>query len=222
LDIPCFREQYIHKLRDIPSFIHPEMNYGCLYDKQLLPLTPCLYSNHNCIGFSPAINFSSNQSHYKIGFYKKELQLFFETLGIDSSVVLQLFDIGKGTLKTDRGILLQIFDSSESLYSFIDKHCYPSYPNGFPSENNVISKLYTEQNYPTELRLVLTNQYTLNPNTPLRIIRYDKMQPSIVKTYEKTLKEIITSCQYDDKKVEEYRNKIHLAWHSLSTKNKEL
>lgn len=215
LDIPCFREQKIRELADIPQFFLPENHPSNSIERQLFPINIALYANHNCIGFSSVSCFTGNRSPNKSKQPEKDIKEFFEQLGIDSCIADKAFMIGKTLLPADRGVLLQIYDHSENFYSFINRNCYPAYPNGYPFANRTISEYYYQNDangYPNELNLLLTDSYTLNPSAPLTIKRYDKIQPSIVKNYETAIHELIQKATYDPIKVERYRQKLIHAW----------
>lgn len=215
LDIPCFRDQNILELEEVPRFFLPEKNLSTTIEKKLFPANIALYANYNRIGFSSVSNFTSNTSTIKPECLIQDLKDFFGRLGINPSIVDEAFFIGKSLLKDDRGILLQIFDQSKVPYSFANRICYPSFPNGYPFANRTISEYFYEEDateYPNELKLILTDHYTLNPQAPLIIQRYDKMQSSTVKNYEATLRELIQKLDYEPEKVEEYHQKLMNAW----------
>jgi hypothetical protein len=215
LDIPCFRDQKIRELADIPQFFLPEKKLSIPIERQLFPINIALYANHNCIGFSSVLHFTGNIPTIKHQFLEKDLKEFFQRLGMNPCLVDDAFSIGTSQLKDDRGILLQIYDHSEEYYSFANRNCYPSYPNGYPFANRIVSEYYYQEDaadYPTELKLLLTDQHSLNPDAPLTIKRFDKIQPAIVKNYEATLRGLIQKADYDSVKVEEYYQKLINAW----------
>lgn len=214
-DIPGFREQRLHDLTDVPLFFLPEKNASRWIERQLFPLNLALYSNHNRIGFSSVVNFTRNVSEIETAQLILDLKEFFDRLGMDRRVVEEAFHLGKSVLNGDRGILLQIFDLSDNSYSFADSVCYPSNPNGYPFANRAISDYYDcekASDFPRELRILLTDPYTLNPNAPLSIKRYDKIQPSIVKSYERSLRDLIQNAGFEKTKVEQYRQVLFDSW----------
>ncbi|MCB1181590.1 MAG: hypothetical protein KDK55_06195 [Chlamydiia bacterium] len=215
LDIPCFRKQVLQELVDIPKFFQPERNLGMHVQRQLFPINIALYSNHNRIGFTSVSNFTLNVSKMRSTLLEADLKKFFQSLGMEPSIVEEALLIGKTQLKEDRGILLQIFDDSEEPYGFVNNVCYPAYPNGYPFANRVISEYYYDEaisGYPTEIKMLLTDRYTLNPNAPITITRFDKIQPSIVKGYEMALRELIKGADYDPQQVEGYHQTLMHAW----------
>lgn len=214
LDIPCFRSQKVEDLQTLLHYFLPDQNLGDQIEEQLFPLNPVLYSNYNQLGFTSTVLFTTNRSQQDPKRFSDDLKLFFAQLGMDASLIDQVFEVGKSCLKDDRGVLLQLFDLSEN-YSFSNKHCYPAYPNGYPFKNEQTSSFFYSENqlsFPPEIKLLLTDAYTLNPFMPLKILRYDKMQSSVVKGYEEELRHLIQAASVDASQVETYREQLLEIW----------
>ena len=216
LDIPCFRHQYIHCLNDIPKYFSPDKNLGYKLEYQLFSLNQTLYGNFKNIGHTPATHFIKNSSIKTANRYIEDLKALFSNLGMDQDIVDKAYKIGLNNLKKDRGILLQIFDESITKYDFADKTCYFAYPNGYPYANKKVSEYYLADlsEFPPEIRLILTNELTLNPMSPIKIFRFDKMQPTTVKNYENEVRELIKNAKSDSELVEEWKTSLFNAWNN--------
>ena len=111
------------------------------------------------------------------------------------------------------GVLLQFFDTSKA-YGFADKHVYAAISGGKPYGKKKPSVYYCDPNnveFP-EFRLVITNKGVLNPNSPLEIKRYMRVEKNALQTYEKCLREYFCSLPRDEKKVQKYREKLLKYW----------
>lgn len=214
LDIPCFEEERISALGEVPQFFQPEKNNGSKVQQQLFAVNMALYANHNQLGHSAVKNFTINTPTTDPELLNERLKMFFYKLGMDPLLVDEIFATGKSMLKDDRGILLQLFDNSEQPYDFANRNCYPAYPNGYPFANRKISEYHYEEasSSPAEIKMLLTSKETLNPNSPLMIKRYDKTQPSIVKNYESAVRDLIKNCEFDSSLVASYQDDLALAW----------
>ncbi|MCB1117358.1 MAG: hypothetical protein KDK50_02120 [Chlamydiia bacterium] len=210
LCIPGFYNQRIGSLEDVAKSFLPKVYFNSKIEHQLFPIAPSLYANHNCFGYSPGMHFTTNTSYKPFQHHIDEIKRYFTALGIDHQLADELLALGKTLLKNDRGILLQIFDTTK--LDFADAHCYAAFPNSAPRKNETVSNLYSNGQYPSEIRMLLTDTWTLNPNAPLVIKRFDKTQTSIVKEYNKQLVERICNANYDANLVEAYRNKLYQIW----------
>ncbi len=213
-DIPCFRNEKITDIKEVSNYYLPDKNLGSKIESQVFKINQALYGNYNKMGYQPIKYFHCNSSLRPSSDYINDLKNLFSELGMDESIVDQAFEVGATHLKDDRGILLQIFDESVA-YSIADTSCYPSSPTGYPLANKLISQYYTgdkKGEVPDEVRMLLTNQKTLNPKASLRIQRFDKMQKSVVAKYEAQLRALIRLAVADPKKLEKWKSKLQTAW----------
>ncbi len=222
LAVPFHHEQKVNLMPDILSYFTPDHDLSQQIDGQLFPIQPTLYSNYNTLGTCPVGCFYHNIPHtnFQRDHLEKELECMFIWLGIDTAKVSEVFDLALEALddgKNERGILLQVFDSiscqGAGCYPFVDDCCYPAYPNGYPYQNKSISEyIYGSCGFPPEMRIVVTNEHTLNPTSSLRMKRYDTFKISTLQEHDRVLREYITNLSYDIEKQEEYRAMLLDAW----------
>lgn len=189
---------------------HPEI---ILYDTTF-PLNFTIYDNADRLGLNTLENFIKNQSVKPLG-YKKRLVWFFNHLGIDEKEIEHLFTAAYSELSSKNGIILQISEDAD--YSTSKKIAYPAYPNGFISANVTIDEYLTNEEfvppYPHEIRLLLTNNETLNPKSPLKITRYfpEEIQ-SKLSSYEELMKRKINRLKFNKNRRVVYHNDLLSAW----------
>lgn len=189
---------------------HPEI---ILYDTTF-PLNFTLYDNVDRLGLSTIENFIKNQSVKPLG-YRKRLVWFFNNLGIDEDKIDDLFNAAHSKLSSKNGIILQLLDDID--YSFSKKIAYPAYSNGYISANVTIDEYLNNEDfvppYPHEIRLLLTNKETLNPNSPIKIMRYfpEEIQ-SKLSSYERLIRKKIKNLSFNSSNRSDYRNELLAAW----------
>jgi hypothetical protein len=62
------------------------------------------------------------------------------------------------------------------------------------------------------MRLVMGNQSTLNPFSPLKIVRHDNMTEGERKKYQSDLRALIGTLHFDQKKIDEVKQKLVNLW----------
>jgi hypothetical protein len=197
----------LFKLRSNPAVM--------LYDSTF-PLNFSIWDNADRMGLNSIEQFATNKSVKPLG-YKRRLKWLFSRLEIKESEIENLFHIAQTHLKSTTGVLLQLFDQSPQPYSFAKKIAYPAYPNGLILENCTVDEYYMDENFippfPHEVRLLLNTAETLNPNSPLKIVRHTSgLCAETLSQYEQTLKNNIMSLSYNKKKAKSYRNELINAW----------
>lgn len=184
-----------------------------LYDTTF-PLNFTIYDNANRLGLNTLENFTKNQSAKPLG-YKKRLIWLFNQLGIDEDQIEVLFAAAYSKLSSQNGIILQVFDDSD--YSFSKKIAYPAYPNGFISSNVTIDEYFLDDSflppYPHEVRLLLTHKETLNPHSPLKIVRHLlETTKSQLSSYERSMNKKIKRLSFSPQGRDAYRSDLLKVW----------
>tara|TARA_R110002072_G_scaffold204138_2_gene362252 strand:+ start:57298 stop:58458 length:1161 start_codon:yes stop_codon:yes gene_type:complete len=189
------------------------------YDIQtkLLALNIALYQDEYDIPLT-IYSYLYNYSWSDItGQLSSELKPFFEEMGINHKYIQNAFQIAKKHLPENRGLLIRISEKNNSQYKFIDTHGYISYPYGMPFGNKAPSYYYfTESitNFP-ELKLILSNKYSLNPNSNLIIERYNSMTSEQYDIYLEELRNYLKGLPYDTNKAQEYRKQLIQIWANI-------
>lgn len=101
----------------------------------------------------------------------------------------QAFKIARKHLPDDRGILMQFFGLSHqnrglALYDLLDRHAYAFLPLGVPYPGGQLPSHYIwrqDLKKHLQVRLVISNRYTLNPNSRVSIKRYGGIKPAAIK-----------------------------------------
>jgi hypothetical protein len=195
--------------------------------KQLLALNFAIYSNFDEEGSCSLSLFIKDYSKTNLN-YKSKLTPFYDKLGISSKALNGLYAIGTKWLDEDIGILLQIsensheFDYNNEAYNYIDMICYPSKKGGIIYGSKPISTHYerilsdsyvkSKVDIAPQLRLLISNQYTLNPSSDLIVRRWDFYDTERIAEYEQEMREYIRNMKYDANKVQAYREKLLEIW----------
>lgn len=215
LAVPLYPERTINDLEEVVlNAFEGNLKIQNL-TKQFLPFNPSLYANHKTIGFCPAKNFSLGALHTNF----QDLYWLFEKLDLDFQIIERAFSIGKQHIGDENRVLLQLFDLSHEngrqAYEIIDRNSYPAWPSGYPFQNRAFSDyaLNIIYEYPPQFFLLL-NDAILNPNLPLVIKRYTKIQPSKIKAYEQELKDLIRSSPFDQLKRDALRQNLLHTWNN--------
>jgi len=138
---------------------------------------------------------------------------FFESLGIKSSLVDELWNQALNTLPHDRGYILQFFDESPA-YKFTKEHAYIAHSGGKPNPRYSKHEILfdeTATHFP-QIRLVLSNESTLNPFSSLTIKRYDGMSDAQRGKYETSLRSLVEKLPFDPAKVAAARERLLKLW----------
>ncbi len=195
--------------------------------KQLLSLNFGIYSNFNVKG-SCSVNFFVHDFSINKKDYVKLLAPFYKKLGISPSALNRLYGIAKKWLDNDEGILLQISENShlthpnQEAFNFADQVCYPSRLGGILCENGNISNHYErictdkyvnhEVDVAPQLRMILSNQLSLNPFSHLIVRRWDLYDQTTVSNYEAEMRDCIRHLYYDNVSVQDYRDNLLKIW----------
>lgn len=210
LSIPLTPSHHFEVPEELVQEFTSKRYYSDKILKSTFPLNFVIYANHNRCGLNSVENFTKNRTAVH-DYYSETLISFFERLGLAPNLVNDLFQIAYAHLDSKSGVLLQVFDGSTVPYAFANQTCYSSYPNGFIAENQQISDYMLDnqlRDFPHELRLLLNAKMNLNPNSPLIIKRYTKIQPSKLKAWEQDLRTLVCSAAHDPEKVDIYKNAL--------------
>lgn len=177
------------------------------------PLNFALWDNVDRLGLNTIESFTKNESVKPLG-YKKRLVWLFERLGIKTDEIDNLFDLAYSNLVSNNGVILQIFDIPD--YALSKNIAYPSYPNGFISENVTVDEYFLNEQfmppYPHEVRLILTNKQTLNPYSDLKMMRYTNLTGKKIATYENAMRKKIKALPSSSNASAKYRQELLKAW----------
>jgi hypothetical protein len=196
-------------------FMHDAYPERALYETTF-PLNFTIWDNASRLGLNTIEHFVKNEPVKPLG-YKKRLVWLFAKLGIDEDEIESLFKAGHKHLNSTTGVILQIFDNKD--YAIAKKIAYPSYPNGFISENATVDEFFMNDHYvppfPHEVRLLLNNHETLNPNNPLKIVRHTPGISSLdMQAYENSQKTRIKNFVFNKLSRNRYIAELQSDWGS--------
>ena len=212
LAVPLYPKRTLHTLQDVHEAYFVQKPKAQKLLEQLLPVQPALYANHNRRGFSPAKSFARGTPHP----YLDDLNWLLKTLEIDPGLIQQARQITKKHFPTEDRVLLQIFDTSPDPYACIDSFAYPASCSGIPCKNEALSDYLCENTNALGVQyfLLLNDKSILNPDGPIKIKRYTKIQPSSLKAYEEEIRALVQSCACNPVACEEYKNQLQTIWRS--------
>lgn len=161
--------------------------------------------------------FLQNKPWSQVGF-ENELSPFFKKIGLDTAYIKKIFEIARKHVPQNKGVILQLFDRSHNSglmpYSFLNEQGYVG-TSTIKTDGTTPSQYYLNSNdtkFP-QLRLVMNNANTLNPNSPLIILRYHTMTPAKEDAYEETLRAYMRALPFDENKAEHFRNELIKYWY---------
>jgi hypothetical protein len=209
----------IQTKEELGQIFHTDLRHERILYNTTFPLNFTFLDNANRIGLNTIEAFTKNESVKPLG-YKKRLIWFFQNLGIDEREIETLFTLAQKQLHGSMGIILQIFDRPDYLFS--KKIAYPSYPNGFICKNVTVDEYFLNEAfvppYPQEIRLLLNNKETLNPNNPLTFIRFVPGElPESISGYEDALRSKIIELKVDQMRKMKYRDELLQIWQDYIT-----
>lgn len=151
-------------------------------------------------------------------YFTRILTQKFTDLGMDSSEIGALFEIGNETFQGDSGVILQIFDLSHEYgkrtYELADQY-FNTQPHDFSnyvSQKLGVANTYKWMNYTAYHTMFLSNKGTLNPFSALSINRCDAYPKEVTKQYLERLREKVRTLDYSQEKAEAYRNLLLDLW----------
>lgn len=204
-------------------------NKGDTRSKQLLSMNYGLYSNYDKKGSCSLNLFVKDKSKTSIN-YAKQLAPFFKELGINPKELNELFKIAHQWLDEEGGVLLQLAETSHiedpkgEAYNFLDTLGYPCIRGGHQVGSYLISddfeRIMTDEyinhkvDIAPQLRLLVSNRFTLNPNSQLQIKRWDLYDAKIIKSYENEMRAHVKGLVYDTEKAKSYCKYLQELWNS--------
>lgn len=141
------------------------------------------------------------------------LASFFKELGIGDEFLGNLWEKGEQLLPANRGFILQIFDHSEN-FAFSKKCSYAAFSGGKPHRDYKDHHHLTNNDHYDfpQIRLVLGQKTTLNPNNPLSFKRYDALDAKTRKHYQTQLRNLIRQLPYNKDKLRLMKLKLLSQW----------
>lgn len=184
--------------------------------KHILSINTTLYNSWDATwDFTPRY-FLENQSWTYVD-YQYELIPFFKKLGVDPSTISGIFQEARKHFTSNKGFIIQFFDSSHSLnktspYSFLNKQAFIG-GSGSKSSDSPPSTCYINASYYfPQLRMVMNNKHTLNPNSPIIMLRYATIPPEKQVIYEEALKNYMRALPYDQSQADAFREELINCW----------
>ncbi len=213
LGVPLDPTHEIQNKEKLISVLTEYKHPGRILNKSTFPLNFSIWDNYNRVGMNTLEYFAKNESVNPLG-YQKRLQWLFLTLGIQLREIDSLFREAKRHLNSRTGMILQVFDISQETYAFSKMIAYPSYPEGYISNNVTVDEFFLNDQfitpYPHEVRLLLNSHETLNPNSPLKIVRYVD-NPNLLK-FQAMLREKIKCLHFNKIRANDYREQLKKVW----------
>jgi hypothetical protein len=190
--------------------------------EQLLSMNYALFGNFENFGECTVSFFTENKTAWSVVFQSKLISLF-DSLGLPTYVITELFELGKPLMTANNGVLFQLFDLSHhnpfhKPYQLVDQMCYTARARSAGTPDPIqkkLSELYFgegPQAFTAQFRLVINNSHILNPYSPLTFKRYERTDPQIVNEYETKLREAIRKLPYDQTKAKQYRQLLLTLW----------
>lgn len=198
---------------------HPVYNDTLAHiKKHILSINIALYKSWNADwDFTPRY-FLQNRP-WTFVYFENELAPFFKQIGVDPMHARSIFQLARQYVPQNKGMILQFFDGSHDAsdhipYDFLDKQGYIG-TSGSKISDTAPSLLYLdtcEKDYFPQLRLVMNNSHTLNPYSPLIIMRYHTMTPAKEDEYQNALREFMRALPFDQNKADSFRHSLIRAW----------
>jgi hypothetical protein len=159
-----------------------------------------------------------------------DLQAFFTLLGLDPEIATRMWEEGKQILEeggAKHGCLLQFYDESalrgEKPFSFVDENAFVSFKHAIPlnctnptdPSEYIQGTLFLKNNKKDlELRLLMNNGTTLNPFSPLRMVRHDELSQKDSQRILKQMKQILRKSLKDEAKILSYKEALENMWNT--------
>lgn len=218
--------------RRFARFFFPYFDHDPLQQSRLVAMNIPLYGNYYRMGECTIAAFLWDSAI--AGGDDKVVGLlsdFFADAGFSPDLPRKLYNIGLEEMKKAgteaanphaHGCLLQFFDHSSKMgkapYSGIDAVAFASHSFGIPIKIIQPSELVLgthplrhNQN-DLQLRLVTSSHTTLNPNSFLRIKRYDTLDPAISKRILKKMKAALQTAPVEADKLKKQQLKFKKLW----------
>ena len=190
--------------------------------QHIMSLNIALYQSWNAdYDFSPRY-FLQNRPWTDVSF-STVLRQFFDLVGVDPSHIEHIFTIARSYVPQREGFIIQFFDTSHEKglfpYSFLNEQAYPGNA-GYKIKNALLPSQYlihSTISYFPQLRLVMSNSGTLNPYSPIEMIRYDSMSPAQELEYKQQLQMYMRTLPFDQEKAEWYKQRLLNDWYKPYT-----
>lgn len=154
------------------------------------------------------------------------LEDFFQAIGLEPIVAQELWKKGHEMASESDitgGVLLQFFIPEEHL----DAISYVSLPFGIPVKHlppseTIRSDLRSPAEADLQLRMIISNQETLNPNGPLKIVRYDFFPKEFNYKLTKEFKSLLDTHSPNPVKLKMYKERLLQIWNKGQDSDKRV
>lgn len=137
------------------------------------------------------------------------LENFCQSLGLPKGMGRKLMKEGEKRIAEDSGVLFQFFSSVETM----DRLTYLSPTCGFPIHRaqRVNTSAYIQGKIEIEsieIRLIMDNATCLNPNGPVKMIRYDTLSKETGKQVLDAMRNLLKEASKDKEKINAYKERL--------------
>ena len=174
-------------------------------------------TGESCLG--PFLGNSSYEGHD--GRLENILNRFCESLGMAKDTGTKLMEAGRQVVYAEgeenvTGVLFQLYDISSD--HAVDRVTYLTQSIGHPihraqkinTSSYVNGELKDEPGL--EIRLIMDNGTSLNPNGSIRMVRYDLLPEGTGEAVLDAMRDVIRGADVDAEKVEQYKAKLNEYW----------
>lgn len=210
----------------IDTFFFPFDDTTQPQQSMLVSMNVSLFGNYEVSGcFTPGILMENSSVLEGDNNLEKLLREFFDSLGLDPSLVDLMWSEGKMILEEEgvtTGAILQFYDESAFSgvlpFSFVDKNVFVCIKHGKPVPGLIPSKyiqgdyLLTKNSKDLELRLVMNNHTTLNPFSSIRMVRHESLSEEASQKILFKIKEHLKNSSRDSEKIQSYVYTLESLW----------
>lgn len=166
---------------------------------------------------SPFLTNGSYEGHDASLEYR--LNWFCESLGMAKDTGTQLMEAGRQIIYVGdeaTGVLFQLYDTS--LDHVVDRVTYLTEEIGHPIHRaqKINTSAYIngelKEDPKLEIRLIMDNGTSLNPNGSIRMVRYDLLPEGTGESVLDAMRDVIRGADVDAEKVEQYKAKLNEYW----------
>lgn len=155
--------------------------------------------------------------------YIREIQQLCIRVGIDPKLGKELYKAGMKVIEetgNDLGVIYQLYDISTDTQATSDAVSYLSENYGLPVYNSenlktssfVNGSLNCDFDRQVQIRLIMDNATSLNPNGSIRMVRYDTLPEGTDAAIYAAMRNVLSHTAADSLKVEQYKEMLHQNW----------